>query len=352
MAKDYYTTLGVEKNATPDEIKRAFRKLAHQWHPDKAGGDVEKFKEINEAYQILGDAAKRQKYDQFGSAAFEGFAGQPGAGFGGFDFSGAGFEDLGDIFGDMFGFSGRGGRRRGRARGADVQMDVDLTFEEAVFGIDKDFTLTTQVVCERCAGSGGEPGSGVKTCATCGGSGVRVTVQRTMLGNIQARSACPTCSGEGKIVEKPCSSCRGAGIERKRRTVTVHIPEGVDDGNVMRLRREGEAVKGGEAGDLYLRLHVAPDRRFVREGSSIRSEARLSFTQAALGAEIDVETIDGTVALKIPPGTQSGAEFRLRGKGVPEGGKRGDHFVTVRVVTPQKLSKKQQQTLRELGFDE
>lgn len=351
MSKDYYKTLGVEKNASQDEVKKAFRKLAHQWHPDKTGGDEAKFKEINEAYQVLSDADKRRRYDQFGSAAFDGPAGGPGAGFGGFDFSGMGFEDLGDIFGDAFGFGG-GGRRRRKTRGADVQMDVDLSFEEAVFGADKDVTLTTHAVCERCAGSGGEPGSGVKSCETCGGSGVRVTVQRTMLGNIQSRSACPTCGGAGKIVEKPCSSCGGAGVERKRRTITVHIPEGVDDGNVMRLRGEGEAAKGGESGDLYLRLHVAPDRRFAREGSLIRSEARVNFTQAALGAEIDVETLDGTVSLKVPPGTQSGTEFRLRGKGVPEGGRRGDHFVTVRVVTPQKLSKKQQQMFREIGLDE
>ncbi len=347
--KDYYKVLGVSRSASSEEIKRAFRTLAHTHHPDKPGGDEAKFKEANEAYQILGDPEKRKKYDQFGSAAFEGFNG--GNGSSGFDFSSTGFGDLGDIFGDLFGFSGASTRRRTR-KGEDIQVDMELTFLEAVFGVEKEVTLTKPAACERCGGVGADPGTHLKTCADCGGSGTRLTVQRTVLGNMQRRQTCETCQGAGQAPEKRCTACTGTGILRAKKTLVVGVPSGVEDGNVIRLRGEGEATRGGSPGDLFVRLHVADDARFGREGSTIFSEAPIGFTQAALGDTIGVPTVDGSVELTIPAGTQSGAEFRLRGKGVPTRGKRGDHIVRIQVVTPKHLSRKEKELLHELGLKE
>lgn len=350
--KDYYHVLGISRDASQDEVKRAFRALAHKHHPDKAGGDEEKFKEINAAYQVLGDPEKRQKYDQFGSAAFDGSQGAPGqggAGFSGFDFSGGGFEDLGDLFGDMFGFGG-GGRRRKAAQGNHIEMDLALTFEESVFGAKKEVTLTKPSVCVRCTGTGAEPGTSLKSCATCGGSGVRTSVQRTVFGNIQSRTACSACAGSGQVPEKPCTDCHGSGIAHQKKTMSVDIPSGVETDNLIRLRGEGEGVKGGIAGDLYLRMRVRPDPRFTRDGETILSACSIGFTQAALGDTVDVETVDGPVELRIPAGTQSDTPFRLRGKGVPIRGRRGDHIVTVRVTTPRHLSRKQRQLLEDLGL--
>jgi molecular chaperone DnaJ len=355
MGKDYYHILGVTKGAGPEEIKRAFHKLAHQYHPDKAGGNEEKFKEINEAYQVLSDPQKRAQYDQFGSAAFEqGGFGAGAQGFSGFDFSGfSGPEDLGDLFGDMFGFGGgaRGSRSR-RARGADIQVDVDLDFHEAVFGGEKEMSVTKFSSCRRCGGSGGEPGTDVKTCGTCGGSGVIVRAQRTILGTVQSRHTCPDCAGEGSIPSKPCSSCAGEGVEKQRKTLIVSIPSGVEDGNTLRLRKEGETVKGGSSGDLFVRLHVRPHKHFHKEGNTIYSKRSIGFTQAALGDKIEVETVDGVVTLTIPAGTSSGTQFRLRGKGVPMRSGRGDHIVEVSVLTPKKLSKEQKQFLEMLNLRE
>lgn len=351
MAKDYYKILGVEKNASADDLKKAFRGLAHKHHPDKPGGDAEKFKEINEAYQVLGDADKRAKYDQFGSSAFDGSGGGGNPFGGGFDFSGfqggAGFEDLGDIFGGMF-----GGGRRGPPRGNDIQVDVDLSFHDAVFGVDRDVTLTKPTTCARCGGIGGEPGSKMKTCKECDGKGVKTVSQRTILGTIQTKVSCPACDGEGEIPEKPCTECTGTGIARRKMSLTVTIPAGTDDGVTYRVRGEGEAVRGGQSGDLLVRVHVEPDPRFEREGSTIHSQAKIGFTQAALGDEIDVETVDGRVDLKIPAGTQGGSQFRLRGKGVPHRGGRGDQVVTVEVVTPTKLTKEQRELIEKLNLRE
>lgn len=355
MAKDFYNLLGVEKSASQEELKKAFRKLAHQYHPDKTGGDDSKFKEINEAYQVLGDPEKRAKYDQFGSAAFEngGMGGNPFGGAGGFDFSGfqgAGFEDLGDMFGDMFGFGG-GGRRRTR-RGGDIQVDMDLSFRDAVFGVEREVSLNKPSSCERCGGVGAEPGSSMKTCKTCDGKGVRVHATRTILGTIQQKVTCSDCEGRGEIPEKNCTQCHGDGVVRSKKTFQVSIPAGVDNGAILRIRGAGEAVKGGESGDLFIRLHVKSDPRFTREGSVIHTEERIGFTQAALGATLQVETLDGTTSLDIPAGTQSGATFRLRDKGVPQGHKRGDHIVTVTVVTPTRLSREQKKLLEELDLNE
>lgn len=355
MSKDYYQTLGVNKSASADEIKSAFRKLAHQHHPDKPGGNEAKFKEANEAYQVLGDEEKRKKYDQFGSAAFEGGAGG-GQGFGGFDFSGfqggGGFEDLGEMFGDMFGFGGRRGGAQRVRHGEDIHVDVDVSFHEAIFGVSKELNITKHNACERCGGVGAEPGTSMRTCEDCGGKGVKVVMQRTILGNMQSRVACPSCDGAGEVPKTVCTTCKGEGVTRGRKTLTVNIPGGVDDGNMVRVRGEGEAMKGGEPGDLLLRMHVAPDKRFERQGSTIYSTVEIGFTQAALGDTVDADTVDGSVSLNIPAGTQSGTEFRLRGKGVPVRGGRGDQHVTVRVLTPKKLSKEQRRLLEELDLRE
>lgn len=353
MAKDYYHILGVSKSASQDEVKAAFRKLAHQYHPDKTGGDDTKFKQANEAYQILGDPEKRKKYDQFGSSAFEN-GGNGAHGFGGFDFSGfqnaGGFEDLGDLFGDMFG--GRGGGRRGQPRGSDIQVDADLTFFESVFGVNKDIEITKNAACERCAGTGGEPGSGTKTCNDCKGSGVQVTMQRTILGTMQSKRTCEHCQGTGEIPNKTCSTCHGEAVERKRERLSVGIPAGVDNGAVLRVREKGEAVRGGRTGDLFVRLHVKHDSRFERDGIHIHSQATIGFTQAALGDIIEIETVDGKGDLKIPAGTQSGSQFRLRGKGVPSNRGHGDQIVTVEVRTPERLSREQKKLLEQLDLKE
>ncbi|MBI2485169.1 molecular chaperone DnaJ [Candidatus Uhrbacteria bacterium] len=354
MPKDYYNVLGVERSASAEDIKKAFRRLAHAHHPDKKTGDEAKFKEINEAYQVLSNPEKRRKYDQFGSAAFEqnsgGFGGAHGfggrGGFGDFSF------DLGDIFGDAFGM---GGGRRGQApRGADIQADVTLEFREAIFGVERDVALTKTISCERCGGTGAEPGSKMKTCSECKGEGIVSHIERTILGNIRTQRTCAACQGEGQAPERTCGMCRGSGLDRGRKTLSVKIPAGVDESDTIRVRGEGEAgPRGAKAGDLYLRIHVKPDHRFSRDGEHIRSETRLGFTQAALGAEVEVPTVDGgTVLMHVPAGTQSGMELRLRGKGVPQGSVRGDHFVTVRVVTPEKLTKDQRRLLEDLGLNE
>lgn len=351
MAKDYYKLLGVEKNASAEDLKKAFRALAHKHHPDKPGGDAEKFKEINEAYQALGDPEKRAKYDQFGSAAFDGSGGGGNPFGGGFDFSGfqqgAGFEDLGDIFGGMFG----GGRPR-EQRGDDIQVDMDLSFREAIFGVSRDVTVNKPSTCARCGGLAAEPGTKMKTCAECNGKGMKIQAQRTILGTIQTKVSCRACDGEGEIPETPCRECEGTGVARRKVTVTVQIPAGTDDGMAYRVRGGGEAVRGGQPGDLIVRVHVEADPRFDRDGEHLHTKTKIGFTQAALGCEMDVETMDGKVKLKIPPGTQSGAEFRLRGKGVPYRGGRGDQIVTVTVVTPKNVSREQRELLQKLDLKE
>lgn len=354
MNKDYYKVLGVEKNASQEEIKKAFRILAHQHHPDKAGGNTEKFKEINEAYQILGDAEKRQKYDQFGSAAFDGTQGFSGGDFGGFNQGGinfdfSNFEDLGDIFGGVFGF-GNSRQSRRENRGRDLQVDLSLSFHESIFGISKDVTISKTDFCQRCGGVGAEPGSKMNRCKECGGSGIQIRAQRTILGTIQSKVVCSACAGEGEKPERSCSACAGSGLTKTKKTLSVDVPSGVEDGNTLRLYGQGEASKGGKAGDLYIRLHVQQDKRFSRQGLDILSEVPIGFTTAALGGEIEVETIEGKVELKIPAGTQPRTEFRLRNKGVPGRNRRGDHLVTVKVLTPKNLSKKQKELLEELNL--
>lgn len=361
MAKDYYDILGVSKTATHDDIKKAYRKKAHQFHPDKQGGDAEKFKEANEAYQVLGNEQKRKTYDQFGSAhqnagqtggfSYEDFARNAGAqqqGFGGFNVEG----DLGDIFGDFFGFGGRARTRSAqRQRGADMQVRVGIAFEEMVRGTEKEIRLRKNITCKHCHGNGAEPGTPIKECATCGGSGVVQRIQNTILGAMRTQSACAECEGEGKVISQKCRECRGAGVAMEEETFSVKIPAGIENGQSIRLSGKGEAGrKGAPSGDLYVEVGVSRSQDFEREGDHIRSTLGISFSQAALGDTVYIKTVDGEGELKILAGTQSGTVIKIRGKGVPrlQSGIRGDHLVTVQVVTPKKLSRKAKKLFEEL----
>lgn len=360
MSKDYYDILGVSKSASQDEIKTAFRKKAHEHHPDK-GGDAEKFKEYNEAYQILGNPEKRQKYDQFGSAAFQqGGGGWGGQGFSGFQ-NGAGMdfdlEDLSEMFGgfgDIFGFGGanRGGSKR-QTRGRDLEMELKLEFLEAVFGIEKEINFPRQETCRHCQGVGAEPGTKVTTCGHCHGTGTIAKLQRTILGNIQTKSPCPYCQGEGQTYSQKCSVCSGAGVNRVQAKLKVKVPAGIATGESIRLSGQGEAgQKGMGAGDLYLRIRVQAHKKFVRDGYDIRTEEVVSVSQAILGDKIEIETVSGSVKLKIPEGTQSGTIFKVKDRGVPKlhGGGHGDHFVRVNVKIPAGLNKKKRDLLAELDI--
>jgi len=361
MSKDYYSTLGVDKGANQAEIKSAFRKKAHEYHPDKKTGDEAKFKEINEAYQTLGNEQKRKQYDQFGSG-FEnmgGFSGGQGFG-GGQGFSGINMDDLGDMFsgfGDIFG--GGSQRRRGPARGNDLEMVMSISFEEAIFGLEKSINFKKKVICDKCSGNGAEPGSAVETCKTCNGSGVVRKMQRTILGTIQTEVACSECDGEGKTYSKKCSKCSGHGLVIENVELKVKIPEGINNGESIRLSGQGEAgdppranKAGGQAGDLYLRIRVTPSRKFVRDGYDILNEKIISFTQAALGGKIDIETVHGDVSLKISEGTQSDTTFKLKGKGSPilNGRGKGDHLVKIIVKIPTGLSKAQKDKIKDLNI--
>lgn len=353
--RDYYEILGVGKNASADELKKAYRRLAVKHHPDKEGGDEVKFKEASEAYEVLKDQSKRQRYDQFGHAGVGGNGGggggNPFEGFGGqgqnvhFDFGDLG---LGDIFGNFFG--GQQQRRGQERRGRDVATDIELTFEEAVFGTEKTMSLTMEDNCGHCKGSTVEPGHQLKTCPTCSGSGQQVRVMNTILGRIQQATICETCEGRGKVPEKGCSVCRGKGTERKKQDIILKVPAGIDDGATIRLRERGEAVASGAKGDLYVGIKVKPHKTFTREGSLILSEAHIGMVEAALGTDMDVTTVDGDITIEIPAGTQSGTDFKLEDRGVPHlqgNAKRGDHIVTVHVDTPVKLSKRQRELLEE-----
>ncbi|HSX17427.1 MAG TPA: molecular chaperone DnaJ [Patescibacteria group bacterium] len=357
MAKrDYYEVLGVAKDASADEIKKAFRRAAVQHHPDKEGGSEEKFKEINEAYEVLKDSSKRQRYDQFGHAGVGGAAGGNGGGnpfggaAGGFNgFNGQQFDfDLGDIFSNFFGGQQQGRPRQNRGR--DVEVNVDLSFEDAVFGTEKEIHLNIDDTCEHCKGKTVEPGHELKTCETCKGAGQVVSVTRTIFGNIQQASICPTCKGTGKVPEKVCTVCHGSGTQKRTQALTLKIPAGVDDGAVIRLREHGEAIANGPKGDLYVNVRVKAHKHFTREGDLILSEEHIGMIDAALGTVIEVETVDGPVKMKIPAGTQSGTDFKLTGHGVPHlrSDNRGAHIVTVVVDTPTKLNKRQQELLEEL----
>ncbi|MDZ7798122.1 MAG: molecular chaperone DnaJ [Patescibacteria group bacterium] len=380
MSKDYYNILGVGKDADENEIKKAYRKLAHKYHPDKKGGDEAKFKEINQAYQVLSNKEKRAQYDQYGSTFEDAASGGARGGFnwqdfarqaGGFSSSdfyrqsqGTGrgqyqdfdFGDLGDIFGDIFGFGGRSSQRqsrRGRARDIEASMNVD--FMEAVFGAEKFITLDKNVRCEKCQGSGAEPGSKIETCKTCGGSGQVQRIQNTFLGQMRTAGVCPDCQGQGQKPGKKCSQCGGQGIVKERKEIKVKIPAGIDTGQAIRLAGQGEAApRGRQNSDLYIRIKVNPDSRFERRDFDIYSNLEISFSEAALGTKKPVETVDGEVSLKIPSGVQTGKMLRLKNKGVPrlKAGGRGDHYVKIIVKTPGRLNRKQKKIFKELAEEE
>lgn len=358
MPKDYYKILGVDKDASEDQIKKAFRRLAHEHHPDK-GGDSQKFKDVNEAYQILGDKQKRAQYDQFGSAAFEqgGMGGGPGGfgGFGGFDGSQGfsvnmeDFGDLGDMLGGMFGFGGRGGPRQ--KRGHDIEMEIRIDFMESVFGAKKDVTIYRQHACEICKGIGAEPGADVSQCKTCAGKGRVQQAQRTLLGTFNTMVACPDCQGTGQRIDKPCKECSGTGATKKEATFRVDIPAGIENGQALKLSGQGEFPgKGGKAGDLYVRVRVVEHPVFTRSGQDVLSTLHIPFSVMTLGGHMDVQTVDGPVVLKIPAGTESGTIFKLRGKGVPgmHGYGRGDHLATAVPEIPKKLTKEQKHLLEQM----
>lgn len=357
--RDYYEVLGISKNASADEIKKAFRRAAVKYHPDKEGGDETKFKEVNEAYEVLKDPSKRQRYDQFGHAGVGGASGGPGAGAGGFGgFGGAGaqgmnfdFEDLGlgDIFGSFFGGGQQRGRRRER-RGRDIQVGIELSFEEAVFGTATNLTLDLKDECGHCKGSTVEPGHEMKECPECKGSGQQVRVTKTIFGNIQQATICDKCEGTGKVPEKACTVCHGKGVKEEKQDIKLKIPAGVDDGATIRLRERGEAIARGPKGDLYVNIRVKPHKKFTREGDIILSEEHVGMIDATLGTGVEVETVDGPVTMKVPAGTQSGTDFKLSNHGVPHlrSEKRGPHIVTLIVDTPTKLNKKQKELLEQL----
>lgn len=353
--RDYYEILGLQKDASDDEIKKAFRKAAVKYHPDKEGGDETKFKEASEAYEVLKDSAKRQRYDQFGHAGVGGASGggaggNPFEGFGGFGGQNVHFDfgdgGLGDIFGQFF---GGGQRAQGPVRGRDVEASIQLTFEEAIFGVEEKISLDMDDECSHCHGTTVEPGHEMKTCPTCKGAGQQTRIMNTMFGQIQQAVTCETCQGRGKVPEKVCTVCRGRGTERRKQTITLKVPAGIDDGATIRLKERGEAVGGGVKGDLYVNVRVQAHKKFTREGDIILSDEHISMIDAALGTEIDVDTVDGPIRMKVPAGTQSGTDFKLSNHGVPHmrGTARGPHIVSIIVDTPTKLTKKQKELLEQ-----
>ena len=349
--KDFYESLGLDKGASDDDIKKAYRKMAKQYHPDVNPGDAAaeaRFKEVSEAYEILSDADKKSRYDRFGHAGVDPSYGGGGAsGFGGFD-------DFGDILSSFFG----GGRASTRSRNAprkgdNVGVETIISFEEAAFGCERDVEVQRIETCDPCGGSGAREGTTPSTCGECGGSGSVTSAQRTMFGMMQSTIDCPKCQGRGKIITSPCEKCRGAGRVRRKKTINVRIPAGIDDNQRISMRGQGSAgINGGTAGDLYISVTVLPHKQFVREGNAVLLEMPISFSQAALGDELEVPTLDGKVKYKVPEGTQTGTVFRLRGKGIPNlhrESSRGDQFVTVRVATPTGLSGEQKELLRQLA---
>ncbi|PJE64480.1 MAG: molecular chaperone DnaJ [Candidatus Ryanbacteria bacterium CG10_big_fil_rev_8_21_14_0_10_43_42] len=343
--KDYYDVLGIARNASAEDIKKAYRKLAHQHHPDKSGGDDVRFKEINEAYQVLGDEQKRAQYDRFGNA---GFNPSGGGGWDGGNAYANGFEgvDLGDIFGDIFGFNT--GKTR-TPRGRDISIDIELSFKEAVFGTERSVLLQKISACSVCSGGGNEPGTPLKTCSSCNGSGQVHETRRSVFGTFTTKRACTACHGSGQVPEKICKECRGEGIKQGSEEVTISIPSGIDNGEMIKLVGKGEAVQKGIAGDLYVKIHIAPHKKFSRTGNDITLSLDVPFTDVALGTTETIETLDGTVQVQIPAGTDSGTVLRIRGKGVPRArSSRGDLLIKVIAKTPKKLSRKAKNLLEEL----
>ena len=357
--RDYYEVLGVSKDADDAAIKKAYRALAKKYHPDMNPGDAEaekKFKEASEAYAVLSDAEKRRQYDQFGHAAFENGGGGAG-GFGGFDFNGADFGDIfGDIFGDLF---GGGGRRGGRAnngpmKGANIRKSIRITFEEAVFGCKKELEVILKDPCTTCGGTGAKPGTSPETCPKCGGKGQVVYTSQSFFGTVQNVQTCPNCGGSGKVIKEKCTSCSGTGYTSSKKKIEVTIPAGIDNGQSVRIREKGEpGTNGGPRGDLLVEVNVSRHPIFQRQDMHIFSTVPISFAQAALGGDVKIQTVDGAVIYNVKPGTKTDTKVRLKGKGVPSlrnSAVRGDHYVTLVIQTPEKLSAEAKEALRR--FDE
>ncbi len=354
--KDFYTILGIPKNSSQEDIKKAYRKLAHQYHPDKQGGDEAKFKEINEAYQVLSDPKKRSQYDQFGSVPPGGFGGQ---GFGGFDFSqGFGgfnqgqnfdFENIFDIFGDVFGGRRGASERAESGAGSDLQVNLTISLHDAAHGITENIDINKDVICNKCDGSGAESGKGMVDCSNCKGRGeIRESVS-SIFGNISRVSTCGVCRGKGKVPKENCHECKGEGKKRERKTIEIKIPAGINDGEALGIRGEGQAgFRGSRPGNLYVQVRVEPDKRFKRVGNDIIFELNIKVTDALLGANVKVPTLDGEEKLEIPSGAQSGDELRLRGQGI-RGGHKGDQIIKIKVEIPKKLSSKAKKLIEELS---
>ena len=354
--RDYYEVLGVQKNASDQEIKKAYRKLAKENHPDLNPGNKEaeaRLKEINEAYEILSDGDKRSRYDQFGFAGVDPNYGAGGFGGGGFE-GGFDFGDLGDIFGSFFGggFGGGARTRNGPQRGESLRMGVTVSFEEAAFGCEREVTVERVEQCGTCKGTGAAPGTSPETCTACGGTGTVQQRRQTPMGVFATTGPCPKCGGKGKIVASPCKDCGGSGQVRKKKTIKISVPAGIDDGQIISLRGQGNAGKnGGPAGDLQIVVTVRPHQLFRREGTDVFCDAPITFTQAVLGGELEIPTIDGKVKYDIPEGTQTGSTFRLRGKGIPSvnGRGRGYQYVTVYIETPRNLNREQKEALKKFS---
>jgi molecular chaperone DnaJ len=355
---DYYQILGVEKKASKDEIKKAFHKLAHKYHPDKNNGDEKKFKEVNEAYQILSDEKKRAEYDTYGRTFGAGGGPQGGEGYGGtggfgFDFGdlfrggGGGQPDIEDLFEGFFG-GGRGGGHRGK-RGRDISIDLQISFSEAVFGVERKVLITKIGKCDTCKGSGAKPGSGVTKCEKCGGKGRLMETRRSILGTFTTESECAHCAGKGEVPKEKCGNCAGHGVLKKSEEIVIKIPSGIDDGEMIRLTGQGEAVSGGASGDLYVKIHVERHKTFRREGHNILMDLNIKLSDALLGATYDVATLDGNIKLKIPEGIEHGEILRVKEHGVPlDKSHRGDLLVSIVIKMPTKLSKKALEQIEQL----
>ncbi len=355
MAKDYYNVLGVDKKASKDDIKKAFRKLAHKYHPDKGGTDESKFKEITEAYSVLSDDKKRREYDTYGQSFPGGGGQQNGQGFGGFDFNGfqqgfgnGGVEfDFGDIFGDIFN-GGRGSQSR-TPRGRDISIDLEIPFKDAVFGTTRTVLLAKVSTCSLCKGSGAKTGTELETCKTCNGSGRVHETRNSILGQFTSVRACTNCDGSGKIPKEKCTECKGHGVHRKEEEIKISIPAGIDNGEMIRLPQQGEAIKGGLAGDLYVKTHVKPHTIFRRDGSNLVMNLSIKLTDAVLGITMPIEILEGKILeVKIPPMKRAEELLRVAGKGIPGEGGRGDLIIRLEVALPHKLSSKAKKAIEEL----